>query len=83
MTIEVFLLHLPFREKCRFLWLAGVYAVLWDIWGERSDKVFRGRERDPCEVWSLARFHVFLWVLILKIFCNYSIGIFLSWNPIF
>ena len=48
-TIEEFILHPPFREKGRFLWLAGVWVVVWDIWGKRNDTVFRGRDRDPCE----------------------------------
>ena len=37
--IEEFLLHLPFRENGRFLWLARVCSVVWDIWGERNDSV--------------------------------------------
>ena len=50
--------------------------------GAWDDMVFRGRERDPCEVWFLARFHVSLWALVTNTFCNYSLGnILLSWNP--
>ena len=46
--------------------------------------MFRGRERDHSEVWSLIRFHVFLWASISKSFCNYSISdILLSWSPFF
>ena len=41
--IEEFLLHSPFRDKGSFLWLAGVCAVMWDIWGKRNDRVLRGR----------------------------------------
>ena len=44
--------------------------------------MFRGRDRDPCEVLSLVRFHLSLWTLIRKLFCNYSLSdILLSWNP--
>lgn len=42
-TIEKFLLHPPFREKGRFLWLAEMCVVIWDVWEERNDLVFRGR----------------------------------------
>lgn len=41
-----------------FLWLAGVCAVIWDIWGERKGRVFCDKERDHDEVWFLVRFHV-------------------------
>lgn len=54
--IEEFLLHPLFKENGHFLWLARVR----DIWEERNDRVFRDTNRDPCEVWSLVRFHVFL-----------------------
>ena len=39
---EEFLLHPPFRENGCFLWLAGVCAIMWDIWGKRNERVFRG-----------------------------------------
>ena len=32
--------------------------------------MFRGLERDPSDVRSLVRFHVFLWTFI-QVFCNY------------
>lgn len=75
-TIKEFLLDPPFREKGSFLWLARVYAVVWDISRERNDGVFRGRD------WSLVRFHESLWASVSKLFCNYSLGnLLLSWNP--
>ena len=46
------------------LWLAEVCAVVWDIWGERNDRVFWGMERYLHEIWSLIRFHVPLWASI-------------------
>ena len=55
-----FLLHPPFSDKGGFSWRAGVCAVIWDIWGERNARVFRGRERRDSEIWSLVRFHVSL-----------------------
>lgn len=64
MTIEEFLLHLPFRDEEVFLLLAGACVVIWDIWDERNDQVFRGRKREYSEIWPLVRFHVSLWALI-------------------
>ena len=43
-----------------FFMACRVCAVIWKIWGERNDWVFRGRERKHNEIWSLVRFHVFL-----------------------
>lgn len=54
------LLHLPFSKKSHFLWFAGMCALLWDVYGGRNNKVFRGLEKDHSEVWSLVRFHVSL-----------------------
>lgn len=28
-------------------------AVLWVVWGESNNRVFKGVEGDPCEIWSL------------------------------
>lgn len=82
-TIEEFLLCLLFKERCCLLWLAGVCAELWDIWGERNNRVFRSLE-DPCEIWSLVRFHVLVWASVFEAFCNYSLGnILLIWKPFF
>lgn len=53
-----------FQRKWPFLWLARVR----DIWEERNDRVFRDTNRDPCEVWSLVRFHVFLGASLSKLF---------------
>ncbi|TYK23653.1 SIL1 [Cucumis melo var. makuwa] len=55
LVIGEFLLRLPLREKGCFLWCVGVCAVIWNLWGERNNRVFRGVEREPCEVWSLVR----------------------------
>ena len=51
----------------------GVYGSL-EYLGEGNGSVFRGRERDPCEVWPLAKFHVSLWASALKLYCNYTLG---------
>lgn len=40
--IEEFLLHPPLEKKGVFSCLARVCAVIWDVWGERNDRVFRG-----------------------------------------
>ncbi|TYK23974.1 DNA repair protein RAD51-like protein 4 isoform X1 [Cucumis melo var. makuwa] len=53
-TIEEFLLHLPFRDEEVFLLLAGACVVIWDIWDERNDQVFRGRKREYSEIWPLS-----------------------------
>ena len=58
---------------------------LWDIQGEKNKRVFRGYEKDPYEVWFLARFHTSFSALLLKflffLFFNYSLGnILLSWK---
>lgn len=55
----------------------GVCAILWVVWGQRNNKVFRGVERDTCEIWSLVRYHVSLWASISKAFCNNSLGVIL------
>ena len=57
--IEEFLLHPPFTERDYFFVICwGVYSGLGYL-GERNGSVFRGgSEGDPCEVWSLARYHV-------------------------
>lgn len=34
--IGEFLFHLLFKEKDRFLWFEGVFALLWDLWGEEQ-----------------------------------------------
>ena len=39
-----FFIHLSERNA-NFLWLVGMCAMIWDIWKERIDRVFRGRER--------------------------------------
>ena len=55
-----------FKEKGCFLSLGcflsfgAVCSVIWDLWGEKNNRVFRGFESDPCEVWSLVLFHVSL-----------------------
>ena len=74
LMIREYLLHLPFKEKGRFLLWADVCAVLWGLWGERKNRVFRGVERDPREVWSLVRFHVSLWSSVSKTFCKYAVS---------
>lgn len=48
--IEEFLLHLPFCERGRFLWMAEVCAIMWNHWGKRNNRVFRGSEREPSDV---------------------------------
>lgn len=46
--------------------------------------MFRGRDRDLFEVWSLVRFYVSLCASVLKLFCYNSLGnILLNWNPSF
>ena len=58
-------------------------TVIWDIWGERNDQIFRGKG-EHSEIWSFVRFLVSLWAFILKDFCNYSMGnILLSQSPSF
>ena len=49
-------------------------AILWVVWGEENNRVFKGVERDPGEIWSLMRYHDSLWISNSKAFCNYSIG---------
>lgn len=44
--IKDFFLNLPFGERGRFLWLAGVCAITWLLWGEQNSRVFRGLDRD-------------------------------------
>lgn len=46
-----------FRPSFRGAMLVGVCATFWDIFGERNEWVFCGREKDYSEVWSLIRYH--------------------------
>lgn len=63
------------------LWEAGVCILLWGIWGERNNRIFRVIEREAFVVWPLVRFNVFLWALMTKSFCNYFPGfILLDWS---
>lgn len=43
--IGEFFLYLPIREKGWFLWLAQVCAIMWDLWGEQNNCMFKGLER--------------------------------------
>lgn len=45
-----------------------VCVVVWDIWGERNEKVFRGLQKSASHVWSLVRFCVSLWDSVPKFF---------------
>lgn len=64
------------------------FMTCWDVryfgwFGEQNTRVFRGVEC-PRDIWSLVRFHVSIWVSILKTFCNYWIGsILYSGVPLF
>lgn len=43
--------------------------------------MFRGMERDPCDVWSLVMFYVTLWASVSNIsFCNYALVLFHSFS---
>ena len=43
--------------------------------GERNNRNFRVLEREAVHVWSLARFNVSFWVLVLNLFRNYLLGL--------
>lgn len=51
-----------------------VCAILWDLWGERNSRVFRGLKRDPSNVWFLV--FLFLWFrrffVILLLFLDFQ-----------
>ena len=80
--IEEYLPNPLIREKGKFLWSATVCVILWALWGEWNNKILRGVERDPKDLWSLVHYHVSLWVSLSKAFCNYSLGLInLSWDP--
>lgn len=48
--IEELFLHPLSRERRRFLWHARMCGVLWGLWGERNNGVFRGLERSSSNV---------------------------------
>ena len=50
--------------------------MIWDLWGERNDRVFRGRDKDPYKIRSLVRFHVSPWASVSKLFVTISLAIF-------
>lgn len=51
-------------------------VVLRDIWGKRNDRVFRGKERDLSEVWSMCLFGVRLQrpSVIIRLAIFYLVG---------
>ena len=68
-------------ERPFFVVFWGVGCDLGSL-GGWNDRVFRGRDKEPCEFWSLVRFLMSLWDSVSKIFCNYLIGnILLRWSP--
>lgn len=58
--IKEFLLHPSFCEKGQFFLCFGVCITFWVLWGKWNNRVFRGLERDPSDVWSLVRYYVSL-----------------------
>ena len=74
------------RVKCVLLQMV-VMCVSFDFkmkfhtgyWVALPIEVFRGRARDPCEVWSLVKFHMSCWALVSKHFWNYSLGEIFNW----
>lgn len=62
-----FLLHSPFHEKRRFLWMVGDVPFFWFSGGERINKLFRGSKRGSFEILSLVRY-VSLWAVVLITF---------------
>lgn len=58
----------------------GVCAIMWNLWGERNNRDFRGLEKELSDVWVFIKFHVSLWASTSFIlFLNYSI--LLNWTP--
>lgn len=47
-------------------------VLLWGIWGEGNNMVFRGIERESLDVWTLERFVVSLLALVRNSSCNYT-----------
>lgn len=41
---------------------------------EKNNRVFKGVEKDPDEIWPSVRFRVSLWASVPNIFCNYFLG---------
>lgn len=62
--IKEFLLNLLYEEKASCIGL--LWCMVLSICGVSRTIVFRWVERDPRELWSFVRFHVFLWALISK-----------------
>lgn len=52
-----FLLYSPLRDKGGFLFVVGVCAILWYLWGEWNNKVFRGLGKDPSDVLGTQKEH--------------------------
>lgn len=72
----------PFSENRCFLRVLRC-ALCYEMYGKIGITMFRGwRGPYPSDVWSLVKFHVFLWILISKIFYNYSLdNILFNWSP--
>lgn len=70
-----------FMKKLWFLWQAGIFLILWGLWAERNNRIFKGCESSYSNVQSLARFSR---LLFPSIFFNYSLGLIsLDWNHFF
>lgn len=39
-----------------FWWFVGMCTLLWDLWGETNNRVFKSVDRGPSEIWSLVFF---------------------------
>ena len=58
--------------------IEGDYYKVCTICGflrEWNDTIFRGKELNAFDVWSLISFHVSLWISVTKLFCNYFLVI--------
>lgn len=73
--MEEVLLHSLLRETGKVLWLASFFAILWGIWSEKHNRIFREVERSGEEVWEVTRFNASLWVLVMWAFVNYELGL--------
>lgn len=75
MAINLCIRERQMRLLCRnfFITFNFLLFLTFGVFGLKEIIVSRGLERSPSDVWPLPRFHVSLWALIMKLFCNYPL----------
>lgn len=73
------------EKERRTLWTCATFAILWVIWLERNDRIFRSRRVDPIILWERVKFLASLWAKASSAFAETSLPDLQqdNWIPIF